>query len=58
MADGIDDVQFKFVTLADVAQTLSCSVEDMADVLRSPKFTDADKAAFADFVLSTKGGAR
>jgi hypothetical protein len=44
----------RFVSLANVARVLTTTPADMADVLRSEKFDDASKAAFADFILSTQ----
>lgn len=45
-------VLMRFVSMARVSQMLGTTPDDMADVLRSSRFSDDDKAAFADFVLS------
>jgi hypothetical protein len=47
-----DQVVMQFVSLSRVAHMMGTIPDDMADVLRSEKFSDADKAAFADFVLT------
>lgn len=52
-----DQVVMRFVSLSSVAQMMSTLPADMAEVLRSERFSDSDKAAFADFVLSTRGEA-
>lgn len=49
-----DQVVMQFVSLSSVARMMGTAADDMADVLRSERFSDADKAAFADFVLASK----
>ena len=53
-----DQVVMRFVSLSRVARALDARPDDMADVLRSARFSDADKAAFADFVLAIQADDR
>jgi hypothetical protein len=49
-----EQIVMRFVALSSVAGMLRASPDDMAEILRSERFSDADKAAFADFVLKSK----
>lgn len=42
----------QFVSLKRVAEIMTTTEPEMADVLRSQSFDDETKSAFADFVLS------
>lgn len=44
----------RFVSLQFVADVLTTTPADVADVLRSEKFSDAGKAAFGDFMLAVR----
>lgn len=47
-----DPNAMQFVSLKRVAEIMTTTEPEMADVLRSQSFDDETKSAFADFVLS------
>jgi len=50
-----NQVVMQFVSMDRVSRMLGTTPDDMAEVLRSSRFSDDDKAAFADFVLANQG---